>query len=342
MDNITVMSIRGNENIQEIDLNSSFNNIYERAEDIQENCYDYLIKGSDLTFYAPSMESPFNTLEIPVNNGYVNQKLSSFALSQLGNKLEVPGKYIWKCLDTGSYSLLNENINYWLSSYNKKVLIRNNKDRIRGILSKKYTSFDAPEILSSISNTINLNNYKVKGSYIDDERLHLRLVGNNNLNINGEDDLFPALFIDSSDVGRCALRVVFGIYKQVCTNGLIVKRFGGTIFSQKHMGINKEDLEETLVASVSRTDNLIHSSERMINEAKRVNFNYTSEEFSEWLKDSTRLSNTIITKTIGLMDSRYGSSKWGLINAITEVAQDYNLEQRIEMEELAGNMLTAA
>ena len=65
-------------------------------------------------------------------------------------------------------------------------------------------------------------------------------------------------------------------------------------------------------------------------------------DFKEWLKNSTKFSDTIITKTIGLMDSRYGGSKWGLINSITEVAQDYTLEQRIEMEETAGDILIAA
>lgn len=43
-----------------------------------------------------------------------------------------------------------------------------------------------------------------------------------------------------------------------------------------------------------------------------------------------------------LMDNRYGKTKWGLVNSITEVAQDYTLDKREELEIAAGNILTLA
>ena len=42
---------------------------------------------------------------------------------------------------------------------------------------------------------------------------------------------------------------------------------------------------------------------------------------------------------IKLMNNRYGMTKWGLINGITEVAQDYTLDRREELEAAAGNIL---
>ena len=44
-------------------------------------------------------------------------------------------------------------------------------------------------------------------------------------------------------------------------------------------------------------------------------------------------------KVIKLMNNRYGMTKWGLINGITEVAQDYTLDRREELEAAAGNIL---
>jgi hypothetical protein len=39
------------------------------------------------------------------------------------------------------------------------------------------------------------------------------------------------------------------------------------------------------------------------------------------------------------MNVKYAPTKWGLINGITEVAQDFTLETRLQLEEIAGNML---
>ena len=39
------------------------------------------------------------------------------------------------------------------------------------------------------------------------------------------------------------------------------------------------------------------------------------------------------------MYNNYSVSRWGFINAVTEVAQDYTLERRIELENAAGKLL---
>ena len=60
------------------------------------------------------------------------------------------------------------------------------------------------------------------------------------------------------------------------------------------------------------------------------------------IKNMTRLSDDSANKVIQLMlDGTYESNKWGMINAITQVAQDFTLERRIELERIAGNILTA-
>ena len=53
------------------------------------------------------------------------------------------------------------------------------------------------------------------------------------------------------------------------------------------------------------------------------------------------LSEENANKVIYLMKDRYDMSRWGLINGITEVAQDFTLERRLELERMAGNLLVA-
>ena len=59
------------------------------------------------------------------------------------------------------------------------------------------------------------------------------------------------------------------------------------------------------------------------------------------LKQKQGVSDKNLKKIVDLMDARYGVSKFGLINGITEVAQEYDLETRLELEKFAGNLLAA-
>mgnify|MGYP007070346797 CR=1 FL=1 len=50
-------------------------------------------------------------------------------------------------------------------------------------------------------------------------------------------------FLDSSDVGRNILIIRFGIYKLVCTNGLVIGRADGILYRQKHIGVKADEFE---------------------------------------------------------------------------------------------------
>lgn len=55
----------------------------------------------------------------------------------------------------------------------------------------------------------------------------------------------------------------------------------------------------------------------------------------------TRLNEEGAKKVVSLMSEKYSNNLWGLVNGITEVAQDYTLERRLELEQIAGNLLAA-
>ena len=63
------------------------------------------------------------------------------------------------------------------------------------------------------------------------------------------------------------------------------------------------------------------------------------KDFLSRIKAVTNLPDTHTSKVIDLMREKYDSSRWGLINSITEVAQDFSLERRLDLEAIAGNLL---
>ncbi len=334
------------ENKEVIDLKpKTLDTLLKTARDIEVLSSDYMVRR------ANSQKIRFNETAgitfIAEDVGIRKLPISRYALGQMCTKIGVPTRYIDKCIESGRLDLAQDNINSWLQDYNKDLFIREYNGGVRGVLSSKYSVCDSHEILKVVDDVVDLSKYKVKGSFLNEERLHVRLIGNEMLPIDGE-DLFAGLYIDSSDVGRSILTVRFGIYKQVCTNGLVISKFGGTLFEQRHIGISADEFHQGLVASLSRVDELteyaIGSIERTRQESSHWTIRKNQEDIQEFInhiRQQTNLSENSANKVVDLMVNKYEDTRWGLINSITEVAQDFTLERRLELERIAGNMLIA-
>lgn len=325
---------------------TSFTMILDKAHNIQAMCEDFTLQkvNSDTLRMNDLAGITYITNEGEVRN----PSISRYAMGQLCGKIGVPHEYMRKCVASGRIELAQDNLNSWLADYNKNLLIRECNGNIRGVLSDRYAICDTPDILQVLNDSVDLNTYKVKGYFLNEERLHLRLVGREMLPIDGE-DLFPGIFIDSSDVGRNTLRVIFGIYKQVCTNGLVIARAGGTLFEQKHIGITAEEFHSGLVESLKNVDVLTEHAVEWVQQAKHRENHWSAvseydddiQEFVCYIRQQTNLSSESANKVIDLMKTKYENNRWGLINSITEVAQDFTLDRRVELERIAGNLLVA-
>ena len=324
----------------------TLNRLIEKAHEIESRSNDYMVR------HASSHNIRFNEragITFISEDQYIRDfPISRYALGQLGSKIGVPVRYLDKCIQSGRIDLAQDNVNSWLEDYNKDLFIREFSGGIRGVLSNKYSVCDSHEILEAVDDAVDLSKYKVKGSFLNEERLHVRLIGKEMLPVDGE-DLFAGLFLDSSDVGRNILTVKFGIYKQVCTNGLVIARAGGTLFEQKHIGITAEEFHEGLVKSLQNVDLLTENAVEWVRRAKHRDNHWSAvseyeddiNEFVAYIRQQTNLSDDSAHKVIDLMQTKYEDNRWGLINGITEVAQDFTLERRLELERIAGNLLVA-
>lgn len=321
--------------------------LIDRAKAIEANCRDFTIQKANLGNIRFTNLAGLTFL--PDEDGVVRTlDLSKHSLNQLCAKIGVPIRYAEKCIKTGRVELAQDNINSWLEDYNKSLFIREYSGRARGILSSRYSVCDTSVILEALDSALRTRNYggyKIKGSFLTEERLHLRLIGEQ-LPIDN-DDLFLGIFVDSSDVGRSTLTVRIGIYKQVCTNGLVVAQKEFTLFEQKHVGISSDEFHSGLVASLSDLDSKVETLINCTREAKKATCNPRAKDpnsfegYVDYVKELTHFDDEGVKKIVTLQSSNYDYSKWGLINSITEVAQDFTLEKRIELEKLAGKLLVA-
>lgn len=327
----------------------SFSDLFLKAVDIQSRCADYNV--SNVTDKNMFMSSVTGNLVFKSDDSLIRKDMgmTRYALSQLCNKLGVPVRYLEKCFDAGQIDLASDNVNAWLEDYNKNLFIREYDGKIRGILSDRYMTLDTPDIMDVISSVVDSTTYSTKGYFLSPERFHARIVQNEMMNIAGE-DLFAGIQIDSSDVGRSTLQVRFMIFKQVCTNGLCITKGGGVLFEQRHIGISIDEFHSEFKESMSRIPVLMENAIELVEEARKDDDKYALhtfdedelKEFVERMKLKTRLSDDSMNKVISMMQEKYSPTRWGLINSLTEVAQDFTLERRVEIEKFAGDLLLVA
>lgn len=343
-----IITLPQNEDIKEvIDTKpKTLDKLIIKANDIALNSHDFMVRKAN-THNVRFNESAGLTF-IAEDQEIRDFQISRYALGQLGSKIGVPARYLEKCVNSGRIELAQDNVNSWLNDYDKDLFIREYRGGIRGVLSTKYSVCDTPEILEVLDNSLDLDEYNIKGSFLTPERFHLRIAQKQRMKVEGE-DIFAGLTIDSSDVGRSTLNVSFLVYKQVCTNGLILSKGRTQLFSQKHIGITAEEFRSGFESSLDIIPEIVAGVEKQIERTRLGDtynfFAHTNDELEELVKQirlGTQLSETNANKVIEIMKSKkYDLNRWGYINALTEVAQELTLERRIALEKYAGSLLIA-
>jgi len=323
--------VNNNENLgsEMLQTSKSFDKLIENANEIQSKCVDHKVAVKDLSINED--------LQLDLGNGNAIN-MSNLATSHLCGKLGVPSRYYTKMVETGHSDLARENLNAWFPDDKRTFFVRQYEDHARGILSGSYSQFDTPEILKEVAEVFDPKTFDLKGSFLSEERLHLRLVQKEMLPIDGE-DLFAGISLDSSDVGRCGLYVRFFVWKQVCTNGLIIAKSSAKLFTQKHIGITSEDFREGLRAGLENIEEVKRVVTDQIIATGKIPMKTDMEELIKDIKTATLLSDDMAQKVIDIATAKYASTNWGIINGITEVAQDFSLERRLQLEEAAATML---
>lgn len=305
-----------------------------KVQDIQKDCVDYV--SDDVGYNA-------YTNNLSLRKEKKSFEVGDFAFSQMCTKIGVPVRYMKKCMKEGKIELVDDNISDWMGSYKKPFLIRTYKDKVRGVLSDKYSLFDSHEILETMEeSSLDLSDYNLKEFFTNEENFHIRLTQKEMLEVKGE-DLFAGAVLTSSDVGKSTLTLNFFLFKQVCSNGLIVPRYGGILFQQKHIGIKREDFKKGLEEGFEEIPLVAEKVKESIERSRNTSIDLKSniEEVKAMLKEEYVLSNEHIEKVLHLTENVYTPTNWGLLNSLTEVAQELSFDRRIELETRASKLLVA-
>lgn len=277
---------------------------------------------------------------------------SDYGFKSLGTAIGFPAPFV-KELNASEPRLarrviMNRMDNHFL--FNPKPLTArsftvNDEEKIYGIVSDSYAYFDDDEVMNIIEDSP-LASLAFKNVNISPERLHLRAVEDTPFFLPGDSSpMYFSYFIDNSMVGASSFRIMLGIYRQVCQNGLIVSMKQLTLCKQIHKGTKDiaAEFNSSLQFLAEKKDDvrkilLSASTEKSVLEDMAEDFK------QDYLAKKLTMSKKEADKVISLYDAysnEYGSrSRWALANAITEYARDIKDIQRREF--LEGRALLVA
>ncbi len=299
----------------------------------------YCDNSSDINFkLTDDMKFVYKTTEGTVRTSDITE----FAFSQLCTRLGVPAGYINKCFDFGKGDLAITNFRAWANDCDKKLLVREQNGVVRAVLSDTYVPFDSHRIIRTLQNSVDTGKYKANDVYLSEDRMNLRFVNREPMDVTGEKSpIYSGFTVSSSDVGRGGLTVNYYIFRLVCNNGMTVTEKGGNLFRQTHIGSKMSDGKveafNRLYKDIDIIDNLALDSIRYNQEVFLKD--YEMQMYLEKAKRELKLSEKGYEKLVSIIDLNYGHTRWGVLNGVTELAQEYTLDKRIEFETFAGNTM---
>lgn len=260
-------------------------------------------------------------------------------------------QYMRKCLDKHLVELVAENLTTWLHtlSDDKDIMLRILGNQVVGVVSGKYTIFDHSEALEVLDKALQgadaHDSFVVEATSLTASNMYVRLIDPEKVVVSGPDgvkDTTAGLILRNGQTGQSAVSVEFMLYTFACSNGLIISDDRGMVYKRKHVGITHEELEKELTEVIRQFPDYVVAARESVAKAQATRLDIGDRELLKArLKRGLRTGDKVVGEIIDLMDLKYDNTKWGLVSAITEVAQKFNAERQYEFEKYAGDLLLA-
>jgi hypothetical protein len=312
----------------------------QELEECKTKQNDIIVKANQLTMNNAGqlllMEEvdSFNPIgkETPIN-------VTDWMLSQVANKLKIPVKYLQRC----QAPLRAINVNAWLSVQGaKEYKIRLDPNGGRAFLSPKFVFYDDLHLLPTVRDELSGVNCEIDiyriATLKDKLTTHIRgYFPDISVNMgNGQGDKnYAGFHIVNSEVGAAGVRVEVAIWREVCSNGLVVKTNGFEALWQKHIHVKPEEINYMVAKAIKDAPIIAESMFELLTKARNKNV-YVAHRL-EKLVEEKKLSKAFAEEASENIEE---NTVYGLVNAITRQAQELNTDHRVQVERFAGRLLT--
>lgn len=310
---------------------------------VQENKRDYVVKDVDVAAIPVTIredsEGP-DDVKIMLRNDEAGEQvypLTPFAHGQLADKTGIPWSYYQRMRQAGQGLLLADNVNAWLKGEDARMY-RTLDGSVRAVLSKSYKIVDNASVL-----WVALQEFKARADVklhkadISETHLYIKAVIETAVAIKPGDMVERGVVIRNSEVGAGAFRVDPYLLRLACINGMI----GNAAMRRVHLG-RKHDIGEIMSQETHALEDQalwsgMRDVVRAIMDDSRFNVFFDQARAAADTQIRRPVDATeFLVKEYGIpkskqnelltyfsQDSLAGMTQWGLANAVTRLAQDY-------------------
>lgn len=306
-------------------------------------------------------DSPLRGQRFDINNN---------AHAQIAERVGIPKKYYDRMLVDAPH-LLSENVNHWLHFTPERRMVRTLDGRARAFLSDRYQRRDNFELMKFMLPVLTRPDqtgivpWTFHSQSLTEDNLYLKLVHTNAMSITtirGVDDKVHAgIVISNSEVGKRALRIDPLLWWEWCRNGAVATRY-----SQRRVHLGGKQGGDDAVALMLSDETKRLEDEAFFAKARDVvayfanpdtfakiigEINVTTDrQITGKVERGVEVLGNILTltsdETEGVLRNlitnteRYGLTQYGLLNAVTAMAQNVDdYDRATQIEEAADRVI---
>lgn len=213
---------------------------------------------------------------------------------------------------------------------------------LRAFLSPSYRAIDDERIFERLSRvfTFNADAFRFRESTVTDKRSYfVALRGDTfDLKVDNKDEHQLGFLITNSEVGAGALNMLEYLFRQVCTNGLVVPTEGHTLFHRVHRATTDESLDRDLSYALTQ----LPERWELATQALSSTYDKAVPNPENALKGLLATDPEVRPHTDEVLANFRQeplSTRFGLIQAITRRARELPPDERYYLERFGGWLL---
>lgn len=314
----------------------------------------------DFVAETPDLVFSENDLSIGMAGHF---QLTDHAHGQIAERVGIPKRY-YDRMKSEAPALLAGNVNHWFKETPERRMIRTLDGQARAFLSDRYHRIDHEQIADAVLPVLmeDGGHGAVISCCVTDAKLYIQaLFPRLEAEVRRGDPVQGGVIISNGEIGNGALDIRPMIYRLVCTNGMITGHIAEDArLRRNHVGRRMESGEdysvycdETLKADDRALSLKIRDSIRAL--AQPQLFARILAELRDAAQQPPVGNPIAAVSELGksypiaqgerdsiLMNLIRGAdySKWGMVNAITETANDHpSYDRAVELQTMGGRVL---
>jgi len=205
-------------------------------------------------------------------------------------------------------------------------------------VSKHYTHIPTTKVINDMESlgwgVIDCKEVKARTNSTKGYQKHLVIFRNPDVVINGEnnDTVYPQILLTNSHDGKNAFQFTAGLFRMVCSNGLVISTETFESVKMRHMGYTFSELQENIRGMVEQLPLTVESMNKMketeLSQEKALDFakNALLTRFTE--KEMKRIKIDVMQLLQPVRNEDKGKDLWSIFNVVQEKVIEGDFEYR--------------